>query len=318
MARLCPRRQRPVVAVHVLDQVDRDHVLVARIGQAGGVGEEAAPAVGQHDDHPARRGVAREPGPRRKRGVGLSAAVQQVEHRIPLAGLVVAVRQQHRERVFGVAERRARDPHRARHRSRRLGRRSGLAARRSRGAHQQHARYGSTRQSPHAAHCTIGGGDLPAASLLGRSLRRSLCRRARCGGLLEAVRSAAVGGGQSRPAAARRAHRPRHRSGRAQDAADARTHPSRTVALLRRPAVGRRHGVVRHLSRAGTRVLAGHARGHRYPRAEGPPQGADLHQPGGHALSALLLGWPSGFARRAGARTRRQPDRDGQHARSAW
>ena len=66
--------------------------------------------------------------------------------------------------------------------------------------------------------------------------------------------------------------------------------------------------------RAGTRVLRADAGLDRHRRPEGRAQGADLHQPGGDALPALLLGRPRGLARGSGARPDRQPDRDGQHA----
>ena len=57
-----------------------------------------------------------------------------------------------------------------------------------------------------------------------------------------------------------------------------------------------------------TPVSSGH------PGSEGRPQGAELHQPGGDAVPALLLGRPRGLARGSGARADRQPDRDGQYA----
>ena len=68
-------------------------------------------------------------------------------------------------------------------------------SRRGRGAHQQRA---ASRQRParsrHGAHCTIGVGDPSATNVLGRPAAAALRRRARCGGLRRAGRSAAVGG----------------------------------------------------------------------------------------------------------------------------
>jgi cytochrome c peroxidase len=52
-----------------------------------------------------------------------------------------------------------------------------------------------------------------------------------------------------------------------------------------------------------------------YQGTEGWPQGADLHQQGSHARPGHFLGRPREVARRPGARSDRQPDRDGQHAR---
>ena len=57
------------------------------------------------------------------------------------------------------------------------------------------------------------------------------------------------------------------------------------------------------------------AGGHWHSRPEGQAQGAHLHQPGGDALPALLLGRARRLARGSGARPDGQSHRDGQHAR---
>src|SRR5688572_18008721 len=102
--------------------------------------------------------------------------------------------------------------------------------------------------------------------------------------------TASLGGCEPYPAAAGGPARHRDRSEGDSGTADARASTPGPLALLRQASLGRQHRRLRELPSAGACVLRADAGLVGYWRTEGRPQGALLHQSGGDAVPALLLG----------------------------